>query len=507
MTSRRLRVDILPYADASDLLHLGMVRRQERFGNLLKALFPADFLQFRFRRGPTEPSNDMSRSELLAGFEATAAGSEDPSVWYVQVLIADSFRSSPELTYGLMWDTSDRTRSRRGCAIFAGPIFQKFHDDIDRLRMLARTTAHEIGHTLNLCHSDVDGARDSLMRPDAQTPADLANPRFSAGSLEHILDAPVDVVRPGSAVAYGDRSRCDHPGHLQRHCADCDTRSSRTPRFTAQLGLKIHGGLGRRKGRLPVLVLGEPLSLCVKVRNAGKKTFSVVEEASTWNGEFSVFHRTPGSIDFEHLTAPMSSCGAASQRMVKLAPGKSHLVSELLAHRRGKPPLVEIGRHEIVAKLRTTRGWISSDIVRFEVLAPETSRHRHAVELATNPDVSLFIESGGYERAPSTRERVERMIRINPAFPAAAPALVALAKSANTAASDVPKLLRKARRCATASSALREEATVRLASWMLRNGKHAQARRCLAETSPAHFTAAARRVAAEVYRTLHGENE
>lgn len=113
------------------------------------------------------------------------------------------FRGIKEKDTGVMFAES----SRNAFAVFAKAL----KDDPNRI---LRTTAHELGHALNVFHSDADGDFDCCAgQGGAKKGTTLMNQEkclatgwgFLLGAAErsHILQHPLDNVQPNGSVAYG----------------------------------------------------------------------------------------------------------------------------------------------------------------------------------------------------------------------------------------------------------------------------------------------------------------
>jgi hypothetical protein len=94
-------------------------------------------------------------------------------------------------------------RSRQRFAVFA--------DEIGNKNKVLRTTAHELGHTLNLYHDDgdaqccVDGTRNgtSLMNQDRCLNQQAWRYRLEAMELDHLRNHSVTSVNPNGTVPFG----------------------------------------------------------------------------------------------------------------------------------------------------------------------------------------------------------------------------------------------------------------------------------------------------------------
>jgi hypothetical protein len=97
---------------------------------------------------------------------------------------------------GIMFDTGQR----RAYAVFANEFSSSENDKF------LRTTAHELGHALNLEHSDSDnwpttGQGRTIMSQTGNLASDW-NYGWSAMELQHYYNHPVDRWRPASGIAF-----------------------------------------------------------------------------------------------------------------------------------------------------------------------------------------------------------------------------------------------------------------------------------------------------------------
>lgn len=478
--TRSLAVTISAYDDAAEF-HKLTRKRRTALAREMASHFPTGFIKFRFL-GLLEGSSEyISRADLLEAFVKTGGGSGNPEQWHAHLVFARSFEVDRDDTFGLMWDHDiDPSVSRRGCAVFLDAISEK-HDTAEARRlMVARTMAHELGHTLNLCHTDADNTPRSIMVPGEVPVAALRKSRFSAQAGVHVERAPVPVVRPGTAVRYGDRSGCTHPSE-HPPCRDCDagSRSSSGGARTATLTASVYSGVGRKFRGMPVLVVGEPVLAQLELRNLGKRSFSAHHAPTSSNTELAFFMKRPGSNSFEMLTPPLLGCGTTPAERTIVGPGKTVRISEILAHRRGQAVLRAPGEHTLIARMKTTRGWLEATPVSLYVESPQKARHNVSAQLATDPRLSLFLETRGFRADRRTITRARQLVAANRRFPANALALVCLSGDSSRHITDRKAALRRLRRLPAVADPIRWEGELAHAESLARSGDKPSAKRLL----------------------------
>ena len=361
--------------------------------------------------------------------------------WYIHVLIARSYHDLPKKTFGYMYDHGpDRNQYRRGCAVFLEPHDQwldRLRDQwLDRLRtptidlrngLLARNIAHEVGHVLNLCHDDA-GRIDAIMFDDQPYAFQLDSVSFSDASISHFKDHPEEVLRPGSAIPYGDRSQCGDRNHDT--CGNCQSRMRRARKRPFQLGLEIHPGLAYPDAAVTTLVMGEPLSVNVTLLNAGDVPIAFDPSSSSQNGKLVLLVSGEGR-DRSILAPPVRTCHGGFATYEDLPPGHQVTFSDIAAFRAGNLVFEHPGRYHVVARLSTKRGWLESEPQEVEVAAPITTKHATSVSVATNRAIQFFIETGTTPGS-SARRRLRRLLVDNARFPANPYLRLALARARYT---------------------------------------------------------------------------
>jgi hypothetical protein len=147
---------------------------------------------------------------LLAG-PVTPSGTN----WMIRIFMLPVSLSEGDL--GTMFDLTGRSRAA---------VFGQAHAGADRQRKLLHTAAHEIGHALNLVHSDGDGdpwccaqlggSRRGLSIMNTARCLTPAGGDFSLSQPErdHILNHPIKGVQPRSGIPWNQcpvhthRDRC-----------------------------------------------------------------------------------------------------------------------------------------------------------------------------------------------------------------------------------------------------------------------------------------------------------
>jgi len=149
------------------------------------------------------PDRGYNRQELHGMHLASANKVPTDGSWFVHLLLATR-SSEGRGIYGVMFEP----QTRRSFAVFTTEIGG------DKERLL-RTSAHELGHALNMFHSDGDGdirccnqEDDSITTGTTimnQTRCLSNNWSYEFGSKEkdHLLKHGADKIRPGSEFMFG----------------------------------------------------------------------------------------------------------------------------------------------------------------------------------------------------------------------------------------------------------------------------------------------------------------
>lgn len=115
----------------------------------------------------------------------------DDQVWYI---VVTKMKNSPA-TLGIMFDSP----TRKGCADFGSQFVGKKLGDP---RFFMRTTAHEMGHQLNLDHDVGDGSTTIMNQTWRIKSVDDVALRFTTHGKRHLAAHPENCVKPGGSRFY-----------------------------------------------------------------------------------------------------------------------------------------------------------------------------------------------------------------------------------------------------------------------------------------------------------------
>ncbi|MCB9650928.1 MAG: hypothetical protein H6730_30710 [Deltaproteobacteria bacterium] len=396
----------------------------------------------RSQRSIEDKADGWSEADLYEALRKYRMENRGP--WHVHVLVTSRLdEAEGSDTLGWMYDEepSPGDPPREGCAVFFDALkdyVEQAHSDSSdavRAREYLLTTAHEIGHALNLVHSWVKGRADSpsVMNypeeydygPDAYY-TDLSM-RFDDKELEHIRHHSREVTEPGheQGTAFGDDpfrrvpripkslSRQDPSARRQIENIQA-ARVGHRSRLLRQLELEL-------VLESTTVLTNEPLFGEVKLRLAEAKLDADLRLlraafALDWKaGHLLVEIRRPGE-SWRRVQALTKHCSHARTRSLKA--GEELRVELPIVATRAKKPLLRPGTYElrIVAKVgyRSFIHDVPSRPVTITVRAPATPEERMVVRSLAKLEVRKYIALGGFGADVQTLNDVRDLSRVAP---------------------------------------------------------------------------------------------
>ena len=362
-------------------------------------------------------SQALTLAQLRLDLEALVAADPAPgNAWVTRVLVATSCERGLDV-YGAMADTGSHTSPRpcrRGCAAFVKAVedFRINDEDLSSLRraLFVRTVAHEIGHTLNLCHDDSKVA--SVMSEGLPDKNDLAAMALGPVESRHLANHAEDGVRPGSSTAYGF---CPVPSDHPSCRAESEVLSGVRGKSKLQLDLQVHPGTVYPETTVATLVVGEPLCITATLSNRSKRAVSLPTSPVRLGEKLRVGLLVADELDL--LTPPAAICDGRGNQDHLLPPGGRLEVSRVVTFARGGVALPRAGEFWVAVSLSVGNRIVRADPVAIHVAPPLLTRHERYCELATTEMSTQDIELGGSSLLGDPSSAPRKLLAEAPDFP------------------------------------------------------------------------------------------
>jgi len=400
------------------------------------------------------PTAELHR--LLSTYQSVEPADDE---WKVYVLVATEELGYPE-SKGLMFD--DGIHDENGVPREAFAVFQTVHERVtdDVPTDMLRTVAHELAHAFNLHHEDWEGEsfeRASTLEGYSEIETVLW--RLSAGSVAHLTDDDRQLVRPGSdglpfgviTQAHRDRHRGGVAGPYEVvDPAGLGVLGRRTDLGRSPL-LRTAPSRGRaRPGthplRLvlhapPAVVIGEPITVTVELRNVGDGTLAVNPLLAPEYGFLNVGIRRPGAEVFRPYRPPLLREASAATRDT-LGPGEALAAEAKVFYGPYGWTFDQPGEYLLVAEfpdVEDAAGLIRSDTLTIRVAPPGTEDDSRAFALLQEEDgatpssfgteVGLFLYLEGGEHLAGAESRLRQIIAEAPLAAQAPSARLAIGRT------------------------------------------------------------------------------
>jgi len=358
--------------------------------------------------------------------------------WSAYVLLASRYDEDTRdgFTVGIMFDAERRPSDppREGCAVFV----ESLRDVLGTVRAtptfrreMLITTAHEIGHALNLLHSFDKGrpGSPSIMNyPEMYTGGEDAYYRafhfaFDSAELIHLRHHSREVTEPGNPQGVEFASY----NFLRRPARGSANRAAQRAHETAT-SLVLALELATRR-----LLTSEPIygrvTLRYKPSTGAPRTLRLLTSLDWASGQLAVEVREIKRGPWRTLRAPLRRCRRLQPRsLLRGATLGSELA--LIASRSGdifRRP----GKYELRLGLVVRRG--AQEIVlrsagrRLTVRKARSRRERGLVRLFRRRDLKQFLVLRGGGLPAAARQAASRVLAIGPGLPAAHLSALALA--------------------------------------------------------------------------------
>ncbi|UCC29064.1 MAG: hypothetical protein JSU86_12760 [Phycisphaerales bacterium] len=329
--------------------------------------------------------------------------------WELHLLLLN--KSSRSGLFGIMYDWSDPL-PRQGAAVFAGEI-KSWVSDSHFPRKLIQTTAHELGHGLNLAHrfEREVGLADStsIMNYDWRYRGGNHESEywsrfqftFDEDELEFLRHAPRPLLIPGGVPFHSVNYWSDGNGGYSPYVPE-------VPIDFFQLTLRppTHGS---------TFDFAQPVFLEIELRNLSDTSFNFSPEILDAKSDFvEILIRRLSDDTTDRFNPVTRRCynGSASRTM-DLPPGETINNNLNLTFGSAGFPFAEPGAYEVTALLvfydeQNERDlMVRSNTLRIQVRYPHSREEEDDAAVLFRNDVGLYFALGGSQVLSGAREALE----------------------------------------------------------------------------------------------------
>jgi hypothetical protein len=302
------------------------------------------------------------------------------------------------------------THSHDGYPLADSPNFGVAEGGLQRdfPRAFIRSASHEVGHTFNQIHQELEGGSDNsimtttpsvadVLAAAGQTFPDDINLGFNARVRRHLVHLPDPAVRPGAMEFFGFAVTAPEADQVA---------------WPPELALRLEVDE-------EIVNLGEPLSLKWTLTNEGDHSFLV-----------------PGRIEIHDLTARVSVTDAdgkvtflrpAEQQvcpvnpLIELAPGKSLTGSTTVFWGRDGFTFEKPGRHtvEVILLWQVSAANIGVTAeTNIWVSYPVTEKENRVAAIMLDPDVGRAVAYGMVQPNSRAAQRIAEVMGVQETHPA-----------------------------------------------------------------------------------------
>ncbi|NIQ00811.1 MAG: acetyltransferase [Nitrospinaceae bacterium] len=383
-----------------------------------KSLNQAGFELVRVGESSQIPQNPLGwgTAQLHALMQDFAEASLERRLWELHLLWLA--KSSREGLLGVMFD-STQPLPRQGSAVFAETVRTHWDEDVNR--KLIQTTAHELGHALNLAHrfERVVGRADStsFMNYDWRYKGgDRVHEfwsnfdfSFDADELEFLRHAPLPKLIPGGAGFHSVNYWADGNGGYSPYLPEVPI-----PGYRLTLNPPDQG---------TVFEFAQPVLLEVIFENSGGKPFRLPREVLDPKAGFLeiVIKRLSGA--FDGGTAQTRSFVPVVQRCYDLktlskitfARGVRIRNNINITFGSGGFSFAEPGEYEVTAIVslytKTSNLVVKSMPLRIRIATPKTMEEEREAQVLLREDVGLYFALGGSRALEKAGKDLEAVMK------------------------------------------------------------------------------------------------
>lgn len=367
--------------------------QRERFASIQQYFPPGFTVTFKENPAPINsptPNYPLELSQLRVAY--LKVRQLDPPVsgtWNAWILIANELSGSSHV-YGATFDADDEESNglqREFCTLFATRIGK----DDDKFR---HTVVHELGHVLNLGHSEGGVMSEGLKKIDAS---------LSPGAIAHLTTHPAPYVMPGG-LPFG--SDCGAVDQSYRHAGiDVSPQSG----ILALKGLPLSSHRIMKRGPLRV-TQGEPVIIRSKLTNPTRNLRVSLPVGMTTDPliRFELM-RPDGS--WINIRSPALTC---SGQPFRLSPGGCATQDHVIVASNREGLFVTPGPYQIRASIVIRGREHRSRAILIDVRECHQSQHREMCKRYCRPTDRLAISAfGSCGDAPD----VQALRRVSSKFP------------------------------------------------------------------------------------------
>jgi hypothetical protein len=375
----------------------------------LGGIFPSNY-QISVHRGKVIGRNgtNLTTAQLNNDLGNLNVNSGSGNTWKAHVLVGGN-QGSVAKAYGQMFDLNP-PRYREGCAVFMNPMDTYINGDASLLPLIfARTVLHEVGHMLNLDHSDAWKVIHLMRSAPPHAHNRLRHTRLAEKSHKHLVHHDPETQRPGSGVKYLDRRACPPNSH------NLNTDGSTFSQGRVRLSLRINPGRIYSDVTRPTFVRGEPVWTTLEITNHGSKPVKYQRGMAGRSPALITLHRESQPILLDH---PERLCGpmGKSSRVV-LAPGATHQFDEVLYYRAHDVVTNMEGICSLQASMKVSGTLCHSNPVEIAIVPPLFPEHERHLTTALQPDLGLFLELDSDLAFSRGVDALNHLMEVAPKFP------------------------------------------------------------------------------------------
>jgi hypothetical protein len=296
---------------------------------------------------PFQRTDGVSDDELLHLLPQVLGADEDSNPPSIGLLLASRYDAAPG-QYGLMFDIDRQDGSsgqRQGCALFLGPIWDKFFTEPAEQaapgfqEAVAYIAVHEIGHAFNLWHEGDNSFMEAHPAPDQLGQSDFNSQQqgylalaAESGTADYVLPGP--GREPFGTLAPGFSGSDDSP-----FASPADSTS----------GLSLRIGLSHE-----AFWTFEPIELDVELslsKSSGPAT--IADEIDPGYASFQIWITRPDGQRFRYRGQTRFCCLNGDRRVV---PGQSIRRDIAIGRQSGGSTFSIPGRYEVQVAFRLPTG-------------------------------------------------------------------------------------------------------------------------------------------------------
>jgi len=326
----------------------------------------------------------LTNAQLHTFMVANHGGISTTPVWDGYLMMATT---SPAGILGIMFDITTLP-FRQGAAVFSNQITAAYPINADIA--ILRTTAHELGHALNLLHPNTHSTsimNQTRVLETLGTYPDNTNYAFRDIAAEHLRHHRFDHVAFGGSALGSEPHAGEDTGPVNGE--------------NRQLKLSL-------STQQQIISTIEPLVLNISLRNVSQQAALIDDQFCPTTGAIK-FYLKDSSGNISHFRPPYIS--DVSARPISLPGGQEHTSSVILFLDRNGPFFNRPDKYVLYAVYSGDIGHPYSSILSgplpLRVLHPTPTQERIQIELENHETKSYFVLDGADHLEENVKKAVE----------------------------------------------------------------------------------------------------